>query len=183
MRPLDRLFQWWRIQRVQPYLPPRARVLDIGCGDGGLFRALGDRISGGLGLDSDLAAPVESGAYRLIRGTFPGGVPPGTAPFDAITMMAVLEHVPLQEQPRVAAACHALLKPGGRLIITVPSPFVDHILHVLKFLPFLYEGHSLEQHYGYDVRRTPVVFASLRLMTARKFQLGLNNLFVFEKPA
>ena len=183
MKPLDRLFQWWRVQRVRPYLPPQARILDIGCGDGGFFRALGDRVADGVGLDSALPAPVDAGRYRLIRGSFPDAVPSGTPPFDAITMMAVLEHVPPSQQPRLADACHALLKPAGRLIITVPSPAVDRILHALKFLPWLYEGHSLEQHYGYDVRRTPELFASLRLMAAKKFQLGLNNLFVFEKPA
>ena len=45
-----------------------------------------------------------------------------------ITMLAVLEHVPEDAQAELAAACERILKPGGRVVITVPSPQVDTIL-------------------------------------------------------
>jgi hypothetical protein len=49
----------------------------------------------------------------------------------------------------------------------------------------LIDGMSLEQHYGYDITQTPALFCSagFTLLNAKKFQFGLNNLFVFEKPA
>ena len=82
------------------------------------------------------------------------------------------------------AGCARFLKPGGRLIITVPAAAVDHILAVLKFLRLI-DGMSLEEHHGYDVRQTPEIFSvgstSELLCAQKRFQLGLNNLFVFER--
>jgi hypothetical protein len=42
---------------------------------------------------------------------------------------------------------------------------------------------SLDEHYGFDPGRTEAVFAppAFRLAARRRFQLGLNNLFVFER--
>jgi len=44
---------------------------------------------------------------------------------------------------------------------------------------------SLEEHHGYEVRRTAEIFCPphFRLVCHRPFQLGLNNLFVFEHLA
>jgi len=68
------------------------------------------------------------------------------------------------------------------VILTVPSPLVDHILALLRFLGLI-DAMTLEQHYGFDPRQTVPLFNSsgFRLIRHRKFELGLNNLFVFEK--
>ena len=78
--------------------------------------------------------------------------------------------------------CGRLLKPGGYLVITVPSPMVDPILNLLKFIR-LVGAVSLVQHYGFDRRQTPSIFcvATLALVKVKKFQRGLNNLYVFQK--
>ena len=96
-------------------------------------------------------------------------------------MLAVLEHFPEDAYAGLGANCARFLKPNGRLVITVPSPLVDRILVVLKGLR-LVDGMSLEEHHGYDTTRTRTVFEPrFRLIRHQRFQLGLNNLFVFEK--
>ena len=179
MKALDRFLQQWRVAKARPYIADGARVLDVGCSDGVLFRQLKGHIGEAVGIDPTLHESIEEDGFRLIAGQFPDGVP-DREPFDAITMLAVLEHVPSEQQPRWAASCARLLKPGGHLIITVPSPIVDRILAVLKFARLI-DGMSLEEHYGFDPREVPGLFAvgEMELVRASSFQLGCNNLFVF----
>ena len=97
-------------------------------------------------------------------------------------MLAVLEDIPTSAQAELADACYDLLKPGGRLIITVPSHGVDYLLAALRFLRLI-DGMSLEEHYGFRPDDTPIVFArsKFRLFKRSSFQFGLNHIFVFEK--
>jgi 2-polyprenyl-3-methyl-5-hydroxy-6-metoxy-1,4-benzoquinol methylase len=183
MKTVDRLLQQWRIAKVRPYVSQGARVLDLGCADGALYQRLQSTVGEVVGIDPTLSGNVEIGRCRLIAGRFPEDLPEAER-FDAITMLAVLEHIPLDEQPRLAAECARRLKPGGFVIITVPNPIVDRILTVLRFLRLI-DGMSLEEHYGFDPSVVPAVFgvASLRLVKSSAFQLGCNNLFVFQRPA
>ncbi len=181
MKALDRWLQRWRIRRARPHIPAGARVLDVGCADGALFRVLGARIAGGVGLDPALGRPQEMGNVRLLRGRFPEGAPLGDR-FDVLTMLAVFEHVPEANRALIAQACAECLMPGGHLIATVPSPLVDRILAVLKRLR-LVDGLALEQHHGFNPGLMPRIFApaGFRLVRHRRFQFGLNHLFVFRK--
>jgi SAM-dependent methyltransferase len=183
MKPIDRLLQRWRINKVRPFIAPGARVLDIGCADGELFRRI-PGIAEGVGIDPNLPQP-ECTCHRalLLKGYYPHALR-DDRPFDVITLLAVLEHVQPQQQKTLALACARHLKPGGHLVITVPSPSADIILAVLRRLSLIH-GMELEQHYGYDPSMTAGLFAmpDLELTVARRFQLGLNNLFVFKKKA
>ncbi len=182
MTPLDLLLQKWRIAQVKPWVPADARVLDIGCAEGALFEQLGNRLASGLGLDPDLKESKTCGLYKLLPGGFPDGTPAGTEPFDIITMLAVLEHVPCDLQEDWARACHRLLKPNGMVLITVPSPLVDPILHLLSKLRLVH-GMCLEQHYGFAAAKTPEIFRphGFTLVRHQRFELGLNHFFAFRK--
>ena len=81
-------------------------------------------------------------------GFFPDRRPAGSN-WDAVTLLAVLEHIPRAQQGPMAETCHDLLVPGGRVIITVPARAVDTILAILRFL-HLIDGMSLEEHYGFE---------------------------------
>ena len=180
MRFVDRLLQRWRIARAGHWLAAGDAVLDVGCADGALFRQL--RCLGpGVGVEPTLDAPRAVGRSELRPGRVPDAVPPGRT-FDAVTLLAVLEHVPSGAQRALADACARLVRPGGVAVITVPAPAVDHVLAVLRFLR-LVDGMSLEQHFGFEPDDVPHVFAgpSWELVRRQSFQLGLNNLFVFRR--
>jgi 2-polyprenyl-3-methyl-5-hydroxy-6-metoxy-1,4-benzoquinol methylase len=181
MKATDRFLQSWRIRKARPYIAQGARVLDIGSVDGVLFDRLRGRIAGGMGIDPTLKANANLNGIPLIAGYFPQDMP-AAEPFDAITMLAVLEHFPTDQYDVLRSGCARFLKPGGKLIITVPSPLVDHILVVLKTLRLI-DGMSLEEHHGYEVDHTDKIFPEpdFRLVRRAHFQLGLNNLFVFER--
>jgi len=180
MKQLDLMLQRWRIRKARKFIPEGGRVLDIGSADGALFKTLKSHIGSGLGIDPTLKQAVQAGKMQIVPGFFPKDMPE-VAPFDAITMLAVLEHIPESAFEDLSRGCVRFLKPGGHLIITVPSPLVDHILKVLKALRLI-DGMSLEEHHGYRVEQTTDIFAppAFRLVCRKHFQLGLNNLFVFQ---
>lgn len=181
LKALDRFLARWRIAKAGRYIPEGARVLDIGCHDGALFRILGTKISGGVGIDPALTQPFKAGSYRLLPDEFPSAVI-GAETFDAITALAVLEHVPQEAFPQIREAVLRSLKPGGVLIVTVPSPFVDKILDVLVKFKFV-SGMSVEEHHGFEPGHLPALLSGkgLSIEVASKFQLGLNNLFVLRR--
>ena len=163
-----------------PHIRQGDRLLDVGCFDRMMIDRVLPRIDSALGLDLE-CTPTIDGRVEIRRGVFPDDFELPEASFDCITMLATLEHV---ESPlAMATECERLLRPGGHMILTVPHPCVDHILEVLIFLR-LADGMAAEDHYGFDVTQTRSIFeqAGLRLVVQRRFQLGLNYLFVFEKP-
>ena len=181
MTPLDRLIQRIRVRTAKPHIPNGARVLDVGCADGHLLRELGPRIHDSVGIDPDGPASDESAArnYRLFRGRFPDDLRV-EGPFDVVTMLAVFEHFTDEDRPRVVEACRRLLGPGGRVVLTVPSPVVDRIVDVLRTLR-LAHGMDIESHHGYDPANTPRFFTGFRVARHELFELGLNHLFVLER--
>jgi SAM-dependent methyltransferase len=183
MKRLDRVIQAWRINQALGFVPAGGRVIDIGAHEGELFRALGRRLAEGFGVEPLRSTALAGPNFRIEPGYFPA-VRPAAGDWDAVTMLAVLEHIPRDQQSALAAACHELLRPGGRVIITVPAKTVDHILAVLRFLRLI-DGMSLEEHYGFEPGDTARIFAAprFRLVHRSRFQAGLNHLFVFERLA
>jgi SAM-dependent methyltransferase len=179
MRWSDRFLQQWRIRVAKPWVPDGAAVLDIGCFQGELFQALGARLGSGVGLDP-LAHEMVTSTYRLMPLPFSEPLPFSDQAFDAIVLLATLEHI-VDTSPLVRE-CQRLLRPGGRVIITVPSPLVDSIVHTLVKL-HLADGMSLDQHHGYTPEDTAPLFIahSFALERQRRFQMGLNYLFVLKR--
>jgi 2-polyprenyl-3-methyl-5-hydroxy-6-metoxy-1,4-benzoquinol methylase len=178
---VDRMLRWWRFSKAAPFIERGVRVLDIGCSDGALFRYLGPRVMHGVGVDPALRRPVELATYRLIPGSFKDHVITNER-FDVVTMLAVLEHLPGSDLRRLGDQCRRMLRPGGRVLVTVPSPRVDSILHTLQRLKLI-SGIGLHEHHGFEPSSVPKLFENhgFRLIVSQRFQLGLNHLFVFER--
>jgi 2-polyprenyl-3-methyl-5-hydroxy-6-metoxy-1,4-benzoquinol methylase len=181
MKALDKYLQAVRIGKAKRYINKGDTVLDIGSVDGVMFESWKGYISKGIGVDPTLNEVIKTEYYELYPGYFPEACPTDMK-FNAITLLAVLEHIPTNQQKILAENCFKYLVPGGKLIITVPSPQVDQILEILLKLKLI-EGMSLEEHYGYKPEDTERIFAAplFKLVKKEKFQFGLNNLFVFER--
>ncbi len=184
MKRVDIFLRKIRIKRVKEFITKGSIVLDIGAYDGALFKNLRDRIKFGIGIEPLLKDEIiRRKNYILFKGEFPSvNIDYNRYKINIVTMMAVLEHISPDIQEILPEKLYYMLENKGRIIITVPSDFVDKIIVVLKFLRIL-DGMSDEQHYGFKQKDVKNLFKMPRykLIKHKKFQLGLNNLYVFEK--
>jgi len=125
------------VSRILPHLLQAANVVDVGCGNGRLLACLADAGWRGdyCGVDSSEALLAIAGGQsaekagitsRFLRAeltTCDSHQPPAWADplgrdrWDAVTVLAVLHHIPgISQRARLLAACADLLRPGGILI-------------------------------------------------------------------
>lgn len=184
MKLLDKLIRAWRVKVALAYVPPQmSSAFDIGCDDGYLLKQLPSSVTRREGVDPRLEADLKQDGLTLIKGFFPKALDAysNMGPYDAIFSLAVFEHFSEQDLTECAVTISNLLTPKGRLIVTVPHPFVDKILAVLMFLKLI-DGQATEEHHGFNPDELELYLSkTLNRVVSERFQLGLNYVFVFEK--
>jgi SAM-dependent methyltransferase len=122
-------------------LPKSARILDVGAGEGAMVERYRTRGWNIAGVDSAYESPFVTRADLL-------DLPFESSSFDAAFCLDVLEHVDLLEQPRALSEIARILKPGGRLLATVPN--LAHLHSRVRFLLFgrLTRTSAVERHPG-----------------------------------
>lgn len=115
-------FQWlavkdiyWDLRRVLPSL--RGKVLDVGCGEKP-YAVWMTGVEQHVGVDVFPGPRVDTVITPEQRWPF------DDTSFDAVLCTQVLEHV--SDLDHVLAEIHRLLKPGGRLVVTVPFLYNQH---------------------------------------------------------
>lgn len=158
MAELDERHWWYRARRdiladliARKIAPPAgARILEIGCGTGHNLAMLG-RFGSVDAIEVDGAAR-DMASRRLGRAVMNAPLPElaGVADggYDLVAILDVLEHVEADEAALAGMA--AKLKPGGRILITVPAH------------PWMWSAHDVVNHHKRRYTR-----ATLRDVIAR----------------
>lgn len=170
----DEHAQWWidgftngadpeYVEQIIPLaveeLAGRARVLDLGCGDGQIARALAAQGSEVLGVDPtqlhiDVAIERGGGPRYLLGGAT--DIPADDNSFDAVVACLVFEHIDQMDEAMTEVA--RVLKPYGQFSFFLNHPLLqtpgsgwidDHIIdppeQYWRIGPYLVETESIEE--------------------------------------
>lgn len=189
LTPVDRLGVWLSGRAIRRHLPPgRPVALDLGCGyDAALLRGLAGRIGDGLGVDVSISpAAAAAPGLRFIEGTIEDALPGlPDASRDVIFAISVLEH--LWEPQAALAHCHRILRPGGVLMVNVPTWLGRRALELSAFRLGLSPATEMDDHKAYYGSRDLwplLVRAGFRpsALRLRRHKLGLNLFAVARRP-
>ncbi len=158
-----------RVNEVMPYL--RGRVLDVGAGTNTLISRYGN----GVGVD------VYDWGNQVVVVEDTSKLPYEDASFDTVTFIACLNHIPYRDA--ALRESRRLLKPDGRLIITMINPLLGDFGHAIwwysedKKRGGMKEG-ELGGMWTSDIVRLCDA-AGFKLDLHRRFVYGMNNLYLF----
>jgi SAM-dependent methyltransferase len=113
---------WERfLDELASRLPPGARVLDLGCGDGAKIARLAGRfelVAVDLSEDQLRLARANLGGARILNGDF-SELDFGIGTFDAVTAFYSIMHVPREEHRALFARIAGWLRPGGMFLASL----------------------------------------------------------------
>lgn len=191
---LGRVIYPWAIKfrndLVLKHIPENSMsLLDIGGGAGYLVKNSLCEKSISIDERGDLKV-IKNSHGGIIREESSSGtiindeIPFDNGEFDCVTMVAVIEHIKNPEN--LIREISRVLKLHGKLIMTTPTWVIDRIL------PFLDKGSEQlrgktvhEEHENYFNLESMNILTKehFKLLTYKKFQLGLNQLFVYIKKS
>ncbi len=120
-------------------LEPLGRVLDIGCGDGGLTIEYAKHCSEVLGVElaSEACRLAHASGLNVIRANLEGlHLPLADASFDVVVAGEIIEH--MTDTDHLLDEITRVLKPGGYCIITTPNlgSWYNRLLLVAGYQPY-----------------------------------------------
>ena len=181
---LEPVLRRMRIQQVLPTIRQHRDcvLLDIGCGLHATFlKSVEPYIARGEGLDFK-APTVHTEKLSTRRLTLVDQLPCGDNSFDVVTMLAVLEH--LSHPAAIVREIHRVLRPQGRLVLTVPSNAAKPVLEFLAYRIGIVDEAEIRDHKQYYSKKSlHELFdrSGLDIESHRYFQLGMNNILVARK--
>jgi SAM-dependent methyltransferase len=182
---LDTFIANWRLSKVTRYVSKGDRVLDFGCGyQAYLLRNIKGLISEGIGIDTDIEGDIIEDNITLLHQNVGSRLPFEDEYFDKIFLLAVYEHIPLDSTIPLLLDFKRILKPGGKLIMTIPTPKGKPVLEFMAFKLKVISAVQIEDHVKYYAKEDieqDAKNAGLDLIYHEYFQLGWNSLQVLQK--
>lgn len=158
-----------RLNFVLPYI--RGELLDIGAGYNTLVKKYGK----GIGVD----VFDWGGGAQVVQDT--SKLPFGDKSFDTITFIACLNHIPNRD--KVLGEVRRLLKPGGKIIITMIDPILGGIGHAIWwYSEDKHRGGMLDGEVGGMWTKDIIELCEakgFRLASHQRFVYGMNNFYLF----
>jgi ubiquinone/menaquinone biosynthesis C-methylase UbiE len=144
---LEPLLYKLRVRKVAGNIPRGGKVCDICCDANGRFLfGIKDIIGEGVGIDKNVEA-LSDGNISLRRVELEKTIELESESFDCITLLAAIEHFSYPQE--IIKECFRILKPGGALLITTPSPAAKKVLEFLAFKLGIVSSEGVREHKRY----------------------------------
>lgn len=154
---VDRLRTYLVGLTIKRHVPRRSElnVLDLGCGYHAVYlRAMYPRLCAGVGIDFQVSEEAQKiPGLHFVLDSIESALPRlPDEEFDVILFISVLEHV--SDGLSVLKDCHRVLKPGGLLMINVPTWLAKPVLEFSAFHLNTSPRGDMEDHKMYYDKRT-----------------------------
>ncbi len=179
----EKLLGILRFSKVINQVPEDSHVLDLGCGyHGTLLKLLEPRISQGIGIDISVAEKGKNPKLNLIQHDLNKELPLPNNQFDVVISLANLEH--LNNSKGAFLEMHRVLKPGGFLLLTTPTPLAKPVLEFLSYELKIISEEEIRDHKTYFNRKLLIDYCKMvgySWWEHRYFQMGMNNFLRAQK--
>lgn len=182
---LDNIIAKWRLKQVVRYVENGERILDFGCGYQAYFlRHIKNIVSSGIGIDYDIENIKIGSNIKLVKLRFIDKLPLAENFYDKVFLLAVIEHMPLTSVLPLFHELRRVLKKGGKIILTTPTPFGKKILEFLALklkIISVKEVRDHKKYYNYEDFSEIAPKLNFKISEYRTFQFGINSICVLEK--
>jgi|CXWL01.1.fsa_nt_gi SAM-dependent methyltransferase len=175
--------RWWRYRKCLKFFPEkRFVVLDLGSGPDCVWGwELAGRYKKYIAIDPLIESMPESN-WVLIKKSVVKKIPLPTGSVDVVVSTAFIEHV---EYPgEILAEGIRVLKKGGVLVLTTPTPLAKNLLEFLAFRLGWISRREIREHKNYfDYGSLMKLLSRIKVARIKHeyFEGGLNNLLVVTK--
>ncbi|MFC4057824.1 class I SAM-dependent methyltransferase [Planomonospora corallina] len=169
--PLSQYARRRKLQYFFSHIDRSARILEIGCADGWVGRyAIANGWTDFVGID--IVPPPTPPGHEFVLGDINQWKSLGleAESFDAVIAFEVVEHGDFFD------AVHALLRPGGKLLVTTPVPHMDWLCKLMERAGLNQRRTSPHSHLTY-LRDFPKSFRPVETSV----KAGISQWGVFER--
>ncbi len=182
---IDRMIRSFRVAAFRRAVPVQQTdvVVDVGCGrQAALGWLLRRDVSRYIGLDRTVP-DITFGNITLRCGdAHELGFLVPSASADIVVALALIEH--LEEPGRFLASCSAILRSGGTIALTTPTPKAKPILEFLAALHVI-DAAEIREHKRYFSHlqlRALFEHEGFQVLILHTFLIGFNTICVARKP-
>ncbi|MEK7649498.1 MAG: class I SAM-dependent methyltransferase [Patescibacteria group bacterium] len=172
----DKMLRRFRIRKIERFVREGSVLCDLGCGrEAFLLKHFSRKIKHGYGFDKYITAE-EGGAYTLKALELDDKVPLPDATVDLVTILAALEH--FSDEAGMLSEVYRVLKPGGRVVITVPTWRNKPLLEMLASWGVINKDEILDHKRYYSKKELSAALTKAGFSPASQtltyWQFGLN---------
>lgn len=180
---LDKILRWLRWHKVLPHIKDGDTVCDIGCGPHAEFlKNISSKMEKGIGLDKRVEEKKEEN-IETKKILLENELPLADNSVDRVAMLAVLEH--LDNHLELLKESKRILKPGGEILVTVPTHFNKPLGEFLAFKLKIIEAEQYLDHkryYNKKELRRDLEKTGFEIIHLDYWEFGMNLFAKAKKP-